>query len=169
MADSEPTADAHTEILALAIVVLAIVIVFTAFQRSLPELGRVGRWPSPMPALSAALRTGDGVVGSHGIGVAALWVEALQRVGWCRRRGRSRAHQHHDRLWLVVLVTSFRLGSTTPSAASRRWRTDAARVVLSRRTRTAARLRKYLLIRTQMSLATGVLVWALAYLAGLQT
>lgn len=44
---------------------------------------------------------------------------------------------------------------------------EAARVLLEGSAASAAKFRQYLLIRTQMSLATGVLVWALASLTGL--
>jgi predicted PurR-regulated permease PerM len=45
---------------------------------------------------------------------------------------------------------------------------EAARILLEGTAATALKFRRYLVIRTQMSVATGVLVWALASLTGLQ-
>jgi predicted PurR-regulated permease PerM len=45
---------------------------------------------------------------------------------------------------------------------------EAAHALLEGSVATPAKLRRYLLIRTQMSVATGVLVWALASVTGLQ-
>src|SRR5262249_32890047 len=45
---------------------------------------------------------------------------------------------------------------------------EAAQIVLKGSTIVASRLRKYLVIRSKMSIATGVLVWVLASLVGMQ-
>jgi len=49
-----------------------------------------------------------------------------------------------------------------------RGKQDAARNLIQASAETARKLRKYMFVRTQMSAVTGLLVWALARLAGLQ-
>ena len=73
--------------------------------------------------------------------------------------------------WLVVLVYVI-LGLLEVDDAGRRIRAmqnrEAAHALLEGSVASAAKFRRYLLIRTQMSVATGVFVWALASVTGLQ-
>src|SRR5262249_19706672 len=73
--------------------------------------------------------------------------------------------------WLVVLVYIV-LGLLEVDAAKRRILAlengQAAHVLLEGTISSAAKIRRYMLIRTQMSAATGLLVSTLAWLAGLQ-
>ena len=72
--------------------------------------------------------------------------------------------------WLVVLVYVM-LGLLEVDDIKRKLEAlkerSAARVVLGGSTTIAAKFRRYMLIRTVMSLITGVLVWALATMSGL--
>src|ERR1700692_536823 len=45
---------------------------------------------------------------------------------------------------------------------------DAARMLIDATAATAVKFRKYMLVRTQMSVVTGLLIWALAWITGLQ-
>jgi predicted PurR-regulated permease PerM len=73
--------------------------------------------------------------------------------------------------WLLVLVYVV-LGLLEVEDMARKIQTmerrDAAVILLDGSAATASKLRRYMLIRTLMSLATGLLVWALAAFAGLQ-
>jgi AI-2 transport protein TqsA len=162
------------KLLALAIVVLVIVVVFTAFGTLIAwSFGRVGRWlVADTERFQQLYGQATAWLDAHGIGVAALWAEHFN-VRWLVRAGQEVAGRINTTIgfWLVVLVYVI-LGLLEVDDAKHRVLTlpsrEVACVVLEGSTKTAARFRKYLLIRTQMSVATGVLVWALASLAGLQ-
>ena len=161
------------KLLALAVVILAIVIVFTAFATLVAwSFGRVGRWLiADAERFQQLYGQATAWLESHGVGAAALWAEHFN-VRWLVRAAQEIAGRINATIgfWLVVLVYVI-LGLLEVDDAKRRIQTlenrEAARVVLEGSTRTAARFRKYLLIRSQMSIATGVLVWTLASLAGL--
>ncbi len=162
------------KLLALAVVVLAIVVAFTGFATLVAwSFGRVGRWlVADAERFQQLYAQATAWLDSHGIGVAALWAEHFN-VRWLVRAAQEIAGRINTTIgfWLVVLVYII-LGLLEVDDAKHRIQTlenrEAARVVLEGSARTAAQFRQYLLIRSLMSVATGVLVWALAYLAGLQ-
>ena len=108
----------------------------------------------------------------HGISVAGLWAEHFN-VGWMLRAAQRLTGRINTTLsfWLITLtyvilglleITDFR--RKIDALANR----DAARVLVDGSAATAVKFRKYLLVRTQMSAMTGLLVGAFAWIAGLQ-
>jgi AI-2 transport protein TqsA len=161
-------------LLALAVVILAVVVVFVVFASLIAwSFGRVGRWlVSDAARLQLLYGQATAWLDAHGIGVAALWAEHFD-VRWLVRAVQQIAGRVNTTVgfWLVVLVYVI-LGLLEVEDAGRRIRAmqnrEAAHALLEGSVATAAKFRRYLLIRTKMSVATGVLVWALASVTGLQ-
>jgi predicted PurR-regulated permease PerM len=161
-------------LLALAITILAVVVVFVVFASLVAwSFSRVGRWlVGDAERLQLLYGQATAWLDAHGIGVAALWAEHFN-VRWLVRAVQEIAGRLNTTIgfWLVVLVYVV-LGLLEVEAAGRRVRAmqnqEAARVLIVGSAASAAKFRRYLLIRTQMSVATGVMVWALAWLTGLQ-
>jgi predicted PurR-regulated permease PerM len=107
----------------------------------------------------------------HGVSVAGLWAEHFN-VGWLLRATRYLAGRVNTTLsfWLIALVYVI-LGLLEVDDVRRRVEAfdnrEAARVLLEGSTVTAEKLRKYLLVRTQMSVMTGLLVGVFAWIVGL--
>jgi len=107
----------------------------------------------------------------HGVSVAGLWAEHFN-VGWLLRATQYLAGRVNTTLsfWLIALVYVV-LGLLEVDGVRRRVEAfdnrEAARVLLEGSTATAEKLRKYLLVRTQMSIMTGLLVGAFAWIVGL--
>jgi predicted PurR-regulated permease PerM len=162
------------KLLALAIVVLLIVVVFVAFASLVAwSFSRVGRW---LVADSARHQELYGQVTAwlegHGIAVAGLWAEHFNMRWLIGAVQRVTGHVHTTiGFWLVVLVYVI-LGLLEVDDMVRKLQAmpnrGAAELLLNGSSATAAKFRSYLLIRTLMSMATGGLVWAFATLAGLQ-
>ena len=161
------------KLLALAIVILATIVAFVAFA-SLVVWGfsRVARWVVSDAARYQAFYDQVATwLGGHGIAIASLWAEHFN-VGWLLRAvaeitGRVNTTM---RFWLVVLVYVI-LGLVEVEDIGRRiWsmeNREAARILLDGSLATAAKFRRYMLVRTLMSLMTGALVWAFATFTGL--
>jgi AI-2 transport protein TqsA len=162
------------QLLALAIVVCLIVAVFAVFASVVAwGFGRVfrqllveaPRFQMFYDQLAAWLE-------EHGIVVAGLWSEHFN-VGWAIRtlQGVSGRLNTTITFWLVVLVYVI-LGLLEVQVIARKLRnvlsTENAKLLLDGSTITAAKFRSYMVIRTVMSIATGLGVWALALLSGLQ-
>jgi predicted PurR-regulated permease PerM len=158
---------------ALAITVVATVAVCLGFA-SLAAwgFGRVGRslvgdLPRYQALYSAMVTWLDG----HGISVAGLWAEHFN-VGWLLRATQQVTTRVNTTLsfWVIALIYVM-LGLLEVENVSRKIeRLDnaaAARVLLEGSAATAAKFRKYLVVRTQMSAVTGLLVGAFAWMAGL--
>jgi AI-2 transport protein TqsA len=109
---------------------------------------------------------------NHGISLAGVWTQHFD-VAWLLRAAQQVTGRLNTTLsfWLIALVYVI-LGLMEIEDAAVRVKSDAspetARLVLTASAETARKMRKYLLVRTQMSLATGVLVGAFAWIAGLQ-
>jgi len=109
---------------------------------------------------------------SHDISVAGLWAEHFN-VGWMLRWAQAITGRVNTTLslWLITLVYVI-LGLMEVDDLRRKAQAfiapDAARMLLSATGDTARKFRKYMVVRTQMSLATGVLVGVFAWGAGLQ-
>jgi AI-2 transport protein TqsA len=107
----------------------------------------------------------------HGVSVAGLWAEHFN-VGWLLRATQYLAGRVNTTLsfWLIALVYVV-LGLLEVDDIRRRVEAfdnrEAARVLLEGSTVTAEKLRKYLLVRTQMSVMTGLLVGVFAWIVGL--
>jgi predicted PurR-regulated permease PerM len=162
------------KLIALAIVIVITVVVFLAFASLVAwSFGRVGRWVVANAAQFQLLYEQATVwLDSYGIAVAGLWAEHFN-VGWLVRAFQGITGRVNTTMsfWLVVLVYVI-LGLLEVDDAGRKVRAlenrEAARVLLDGSVATAIKFRKYMLVRTLMSVITGVLVWAFATFAGVQ-
>jgi len=108
----------------------------------------------------------------HGISVAGLWAEHFN-VPWLLRVTQQVTGRVNTTLsfWLIAL-TYVVLGLLEVDDMRRKVETldnrEAARVLLDGSAATAAKFRKYMLVRTQMSAITGLLVGVFAWITGLQ-
>jgi predicted PurR-regulated permease PerM len=108
----------------------------------------------------------------HGVSVAGLWAEHFN-VGWLLRTTHYVTGRVNTTLtfWLIALVY-VTLGLLEVDDVRRKIEAlenhETARVLLDGSAETAAKLRRYMLVRTQMSALTGVFVGAFAWMFGLQ-
>jgi predicted PurR-regulated permease PerM len=107
----------------------------------------------------------------HGVSVAGLWAEHFN-VGWLLRAAQQVTGRINTTLsfWLIALVYVV-LGLLEVDDMRRKIEAldnrDAARVLLDGGAATAIKCRKYILVRTQMSAMTGLLVGTFAWITGL--
>jgi len=162
------------KLIALAITVIITVVVCLAFASlAVWGFGRVGR---SLIADSARYQAfyNDVVtwLDGHGVSVAGLWAEHFN-VGWLLRAAQQITGRINTtlRFWLIALVYVI-LGLLEIDDIRRKIgaldNRNAARVLLDGSAATAVKFRKYLLVRTQMSAMTGLLVGAFAWTTGLQ-
>jgi len=162
------------KLLALGVTIIVTVSVCLAFASLVVwGFGRVGRSLIMNAARYQALL--DNVVtwlDDHGVSVAGWWAEYFN-VGWLLRVSQLITGRVNTTLtfWLITLlyvvlglleVDDMRL---KVEALHNR---EAARALLQGSAATASKFRKYLMVRTQMSAMTGLLVGAFAWIAGLQ-
>jgi AI-2 transport protein TqsA len=108
----------------------------------------------------------------HGVSIAGLWAEHFN-VGWLLRATQQVTGRVNTTLsfWLIALVY-VTLGLLEVDDMKRKIEAlenqQMARVLLDGSAVTAAKFRKYMLVRTQMSALTGAFVAAFAWIAGLQ-
>jgi len=108
----------------------------------------------------------------HGISIAGLWSEHFN-VAWLLRWAGQITGRVNTTLsfWLIALVYVI-LGLMEVDDLHRRVQDfagpEASRILLQGSAATAQKIRKYMEVRTLMSVATGVLVGAFAGIAGLQ-
>jgi predicted PurR-regulated permease PerM len=162
-----------------ALVALAITIIVTAVVclgfASLAALafGRVGRsLVADASRYQAIYEMTVAWLEDRGVSVAGLWAEHFN-TGWLLRAARQVTGRVNTTLsfWLVTLVYVM-LGLLEVDDARRKVQAlgnqDAARILIDATAATAVKFRKYMLVRTQMSVVTGLLIWALAWITGLQ-
>jgi predicted PurR-regulated permease PerM len=162
------------QLLALAIVISVAVSIFVLFGSlvswGFSSVGRsiiaeAGRFQS---LYSRAVEWLDG----HGIAVAGMWAEHFN-VRWLIGAMQSATARLNTTIsfWLVVVVYLI-LGLLEVDVIRRKLLTmqdkAGARILLEGGTIIAGKFRRYMWIRTVMSLATGAMVWALAWAFGLQ-
>lgn len=161
------------KLVALAITIVVTVAVCLAFASlAVWGFGRVGRSLVADSARYQALYN-DVVawLDSHGVSVAGLWAEHFN-VGWLLRAAQQITGRINTtlRFWLIALVYVV-LGLLEIEDIRRRIEAldnrNAARVLLDGSAMTAVKFRKYILVRTQMSAMTGLLVGAFAWITGL--
>jgi AI-2 transport protein TqsA len=161
-------------LLALALTIIVTAVVCLAFA-SLAALafGRVGR--SLVADASRYQALYDAMVAwleDRGVSVAGLWAEHFN-TGWLLRAARQVTGHVNTTLsfWIVTLVYIM-LGLLEVDDARRKVQAlgnqDVARILIDATAATAVKFRKYMLVRTQMSVVTGLLIWALAWITGLQ-
>lgn len=162
------------KLVALAIVIFVTIVVFLGFSSLVAwSFGRVGRWLiAESSRFQLLYEQVTGWLDGHGIGVASLWADHFN-VRWLIGAVQETTRRVNATIgfWLVVLIYVIlgllevdEIGRKVSAMKNR----EFARVLLGGAMTSAARFRTYLLIRTLMSVATGVLVWALATLAGLE-
>jgi predicted PurR-regulated permease PerM len=161
------------KLVALAISMLVTIVVIGAFAWVITwGLNRVGRYIVTDAARFQLLynQVTDWLEG-HGIVVETIWTEHFN-VGWILRLFQAITTRVNGALSfsLVVLIYVI-LGLMEVDDATRRIRgmknQEAGRVLLAGGLNTAAKFRRYLLVRTLMSAVTGVLVWGFISLCGL--
>ncbi|HKD74062.1 MAG TPA: AI-2E family transporter, partial [Ktedonobacterales bacterium] len=162
------------KLLALGVTIIVTVSVCLAFASLVVwGFGRVSRSLVTDVARYQALY--DSVVtwlDDHGVSVAGLWAEHFN-VGWLLRVSQLITGHLNTTLafWLITLLYVV-LGLLEVDDMRQKVETmhnrEAARVLLQGSAASAAKFRKYMLVRTQMSAITGLLVGAFAWIAGLQ-
>ncbi|PZU94323.1 MAG: AI-2E family transporter [Chelatococcus sp.] len=160
-------------LLALAISVVVIVLAFFAFGSLIVwAFGRVGRWiVSDAGRFQQFYDQATLWLEGHGIAVTGLWAENFN-VAWMLRTAQSLTGRLNSTMsfWLVVLVYVI-LGLLEVDDFGRKLRgmrnQETGQVLLRGSMLTAAKIRRYMLVRTAMSVITGLLVWAFARTVGL--
>jgi AI-2 transport protein TqsA len=162
------------KLIALAVTLIVIVAVGTAFASLIIwGFGRVGR--AIMNDSGRYQGFYENLVtwlDGHGVSVAGLWAEQFN-VGWLLRKAHSVTNRINSTLafWLITL-TYVILGLLEVDDVRRKIQTlsnrNAARVLLQGSAETAVKFRKYMIVRTQMSILTGLFVSLFALVIGLQ-
>lgn len=161
------------KLLALALTMLATIVVVAAFGWTITwGFGRVGRYVvSEAPRFQLLYNQLSEWLEGHGIAVASLWTEHLN-MAWLLQIFQQITSRVNGMLsfTLVVLIYVI-LGLLEVDDIARRLRrmknAEFGAVLLMGGTRTAIKLRRYMLVRSLMSVATGILVWAFIWLCGL--
>ena len=161
-------------LLALAICVLVTVSVVLAFTSlAVWSFGRIGRWlVNDAGRLQALYDQTVFRLESHGLSVSGLWTDQFN-AAWLARRVQQVAARINTTLsfWLVALVYVI-LGLLEVDDMKRKISSlnnrDMARVLIDGSAATAVKFRQYILVRTQMSALTGLLVWLFTWSFGLQ-
>ncbi|MBZ6078670.1 AI-2E family transporter [Microvirga puerhi] len=161
-------------LVALAVSVVIMVVTFFAFGSLIVwAFGRVGRW-----IISDAARFQyfyDQIIlwlEGHGIAVAGVWSENFN-ISWVLRTAQRITGRLNSTMsfWLIVLVYVI-LGLLEVDDFGRKLRRmrnqERGQILLQGSVETAIKIRRYMLIRTCMSVITGLLVWGFAKLVGLQ-
>jgi AI-2 transport protein TqsA len=161
------------KLLALSITVIVTVAVCLAFA-SLAVWGfsRVGRSLVADTARYQALY--DSMVtwlDGHGVSIAGLWAEHFN-VAWLLRAtqyitGRANTTFSFGLITLIYVILGLLEVDDMRRKIEALGNREAARVLLDGSAATAARFRKYMLVRTQMSAMTGLLVGIFAWITGL--
>jgi AI-2 transport protein TqsA len=161
------------KLVALAITIVVTIMVCLAFgSMAVWGFGRVSRSliadaPRYQALYGALITWLDG----HGVSLAGLWAEHLN-VAWLLRTTQQVAGRVNTTLsfWLIALVYVV-LGLLEVDDIRRKIEgldnREAARVILDGSAATAEKFRKYILVRTQMSIMTGLLVGVFAWIVGL--
>ncbi|MDB5652012.1 MAG: hypothetical protein JWL62_3532 [Hyphomicrobiales bacterium] len=160
-------------LLALAISVVVMVGAFLAFGSLIGwAFGRVARWiVSDAERFQQFYEQATQWLEGHGIVAAGMWSETFN-VGWMLRTAQTLTARLNSTFsfWLVVLVYVI-LGLLEVEDFGLKVRTmrnrDTGTLLLRGSASTAAKLRRYMLVRSAMSVITGLLVWAFASVVGL--
>ena len=161
-------------LIALALTMTLTILVMVAFA-SLAVWGfsRVGRSIiSDSGRYQAIYDAAVAWLDSHGVSIAGLWSEHFN-VGWLLRSAQQITGRLNTTLtfWIITLVYVI-IGLMEVEDIARKVRAylpeESARRLIAASADTAQKFRKYMEVRTLMSLATGALVWAFALATGLQ-
>ena len=135
--------------------------------------GTVGRWLIENALrLQALYMQWTDWLEEHGILVTSLLVENFN-AGWLIRAVQEIGGRLHGLLTFVVIAFVFTaLGLLEIDIAGRNIESlrnkEAARTILQASTQIADKFQRYMLVRSAMSVLTGLVVWAFALLAGLE-
>jgi AI-2 transport protein TqsA len=161
------------KLVALAVSMLMTVVILMSFGSLIAwGFGRVGRY---IVSDAARFQTLYGQMTEwlegHGIVVAGLWAEHFN-VGWLIRLFQQITSRLNSTLTFTVVVLIYViLGLLEVDDAAGKLSTaesgEFGRVLLAGGAQTAAKFRRYMLVRTLMSVMTGLLVWGFAALVGL--
>jgi predicted PurR-regulated permease PerM len=159
--------------LALLFSVMLMTLVFVVFGYLMAwAFGRVARWAVAESARFQAIYDQTAIwLESHGVAVSGIWSEHFNSR-WLLGAVQTLTTRVNSAMsfWIVVFVYVL-LGLLEVGDFGRRAAAlsdpDLRRVLLSGTIETGAKLRRYMLVRTQMSALTGLLVWAFALAAGL--
>jgi predicted PurR-regulated permease PerM len=162
------------KLIALAVSALVTFFIVTVFVSIVVwGFGRVGRYVVTEAAHFQALYGhAVGWLEQHGIVVASLWAEHFS-MSWLIRLFQQVLSAINGTLSfsLVVLIYVV-LGLLEVDDAARRLAAmknqEVGRILLAGITETAEKLRRYMAVRSLMSLATGILVWGFASVTGLE-
>jgi AI-2 transport protein TqsA len=160
-------------LLALAICIVVMVGVFLAFGSLIGwAFGRVARWiVSDAERFQQFYEQATQWLEGHGIVAAGMWSETFN-VSWMLRTAQTLTGRLNSTMsfWLVVLVYVI-LGLLEVDDFGRKVRAmrnrETGALLLRGSAFTAAKLRRYMLVRSAMSVVTGLLVWAFASVVGL--
>jgi predicted PurR-regulated permease PerM len=161
------------KLLALAITVTVTVTVGLFFGATVVwAVGRV--WRALIADSARYQATYDGVVGwleARGISVAGLWAEHFN-VAWMLRLAQQLGgHLNTTLIFWILTLTYVILGLLEVDDMHRKIAAlknrEAARILLNGSRTTAMQFRRYMWVRTLMSVLTGLLVWAFARIVGL--
>jgi AI-2 transport protein TqsA len=161
------------KLLALAVTMLATIVILAAFLSLIAwGFARVGRYIVIDAGRFQVLygHIAEWLDG-HGIAVAGLWAEHFN-VGWLIRLFQQATIRLNGMLsFSLVMLIYVMLGLLEVDDAAGKLRAAEAgefgRVLLAGGAETAAKFRRYMLVRTLMSVMTGLLVWGFAALVGL--
>jgi AI-2 transport protein TqsA len=159
---------------ALAITVLVLVAVFVVFGWLTGwAFGRVGRWTlSEAPRFQAMYDRFVQWLEGHGVALAGFWSEQINTARMLRlaQTLTSRVNSALS-FWIVVFVYVI-LGLLEVVDFRRRAESlgdpELRAVLIKGSALTGAKIRRYMIVRTQMSILTGLLVWGFAAAIGLQ-
>jgi predicted PurR-regulated permease PerM len=160
-------------LLALAVTMAATMLVVIVFAALVAwAAGRVGRFIiSDAARLQELYGSLTAWLDGHGVTVAGLWAEYFSVDQLIRLVQQVSARLNTAISFLVVVFIYVLLGLLEvdeTSAKLRTWRHgQLGKVLLAGGEKTAVKLRRYMLVRTLMSVMTGLLVWAFALLTGL--
>jgi len=161
------------KLVALAITLIVTIAICLAFGSMVAwGFGRVGRsLVADAPRYQALYGDLIAWLDGHGVSVAGLWAEHFN-VAWMLRATQQVAGRVNTTLsfWLITLVY-VTLGLLEVDDIRRKIEgldnRETARVLLDGSAATAQKFRKYILVRTQMSVITGLLVGMFAWIIGL--
>lgn len=159
--------------IALAVSVVVIAVAFIAFGSLIVwAFGRVGRWiVSDAGRFQAFYDQITLWLENRGIAVAGVWSETFS-MAWMLRMIQTVTARLNSAVsfWLVVFVYVV-LGLLEVEDFGRRLRgmrnREVGNLLLAGSAATAMKIRRYMLVRTWMSLITGLLVSIFAYIVGL--
>jgi predicted PurR-regulated permease PerM len=160
------------KLLALAVSMMTTIVVLAVFGWTLSwGFTRVARYVITDAGKFQALYNGiaDWLEG-HGIVISSLWAEHVS-PGWIIGIVQQVGSRVNGLLsFSVVVLIYVILGLMEVDLLARRLRamdSDGSKRLIAGITRTAAKFRRYMLVRSLMSVVTGLLVWAFISLCGL--